>query len=127
MSRYNFERLANQLARTKRFNNFREPIPEGYFPKMDNSVASRAWPARADNTPIQDLNRELDQVRLDVADLERWRDRILEAVHQMAVINESGQRIPLAADGSTDSGIDMLGNYISNPINNVVLWFFVFV
>lgn len=116
MARYNFERLANQLPRAKRFNNFREPIPEGYFPKMDNSVASRAWPARADNTSIQDLNRELDQVRLDVADLERWRDRILEAIHQQAAVNESGQRVPLAADGSTDSGIDMLGNMIESSV-----------
>ncbi|XP_063707043.1 phenoloxidase 2-like [Culicoides brevitarsis] len=116
VARYNFERLGNQLARVKRFNNFREPIPEGYFPKMDNSVASRAWPARADNSVLQDLNRELDQIRQDVSDLERWRDRILEAIHQQAAVNESGQRIPLVADGSTDSGIDVLGNMIESSI-----------
>lgn len=114
IARYNIERLANRMARVKRFNDFRQPMTEGYFPKMDSSVSSRSWPARPDNVPLQDINREIDQIRLDVADLERWRDRFIEAIHQSAVTNESGQRIPLVADGSTDSGIDILGNLIES-------------
>jgi tyrosinase len=63
-------------------NNFRDPIPEAYFPKMDSAVASRAWPARAENTKLQDINRELDQIKYDVSDLERWRDSFYEAINQ---------------------------------------------
>lgn len=82
MARYNFERFSNNLSRVVRYNNFREPIAEAYFPKMDSLVASRAWPARASNTRISDLNRELDQIRYDVRDLEQWVSRFVEACHQ---------------------------------------------
>lgn len=89
VARYNMERFSNNLSRVERYNNFREPIPEGYFPKMDSLVASRSWPPRFTNTAIKDLNRELDQIKLDIADLERWRDRIFEAIHQGYVVDVS--------------------------------------
>jgi len=77
------------MSRVRRFNNLREPIKEAYFPKMDSLVASRAWPARVENTTLKDLNREQDQIKLDVADLERWRDRFYEAIHQRFVVDVS--------------------------------------
>lgn len=40
-ARYNFERLANMLPRVKQFNNFRQPIKEAYYPKLDTLLASR--------------------------------------------------------------------------------------
>lgn len=46
VDRYNFERLSNKLARVTRFLNWREPMPEGYFPKLDSLVSSRVWPPR---------------------------------------------------------------------------------
>lgn len=82
MARYNFERFSNKLARVIRYNNFREPISEAYFPKMDSLVASRAWPSRAGGTRISDLNREVDQIRYDVRDLDQWVSRFVEACHQ---------------------------------------------
>lgn len=112
VARYNLERFSNNLARVARFNNFREPIAEGYFPKMDSLVASRAWPPRFENTRLSDINRERDQISLDVSDLERWRDRIYEAIHQGFVVDESGNRIPL----DERSGIDILGNVIESSI-----------
>lgn len=87
MARYNFERFSNNLARVQRFNNFREPIAEAYFPKMDSLVASRAWPSRAAYTALSDLNRELDQIKYDINDLERWTSRFVEACHQGFVMN----------------------------------------
>lgn len=87
-------------------NNFRAPIPEGYFPKLDSLVASRAWPARISGAVLKDLNRELDQVRLDISDLERWRERFLEAISQGSVVNASGARMAL----DETRGIDILGN-----------------
>lgn len=70
------------MARVTRLNNLREAIPEAYFPKMDSLVASRAWPARPENTVIKDLDRELDQIKQDVSDLERWANRFIEACSQ---------------------------------------------
>ncbi|XP_067616919.1 phenoloxidase 2-like [Eurosta solidaginis] len=112
VARYNMERFSNNLARVVRFNNFRETIQEGYFPKMDSLVSSRAWPPRFDDTKLSDLNRELDQINLDVADLERWRDRIFEAISQGFATDESGNRVQLDAV----RGIDVLGNMIESSI-----------
>lgn len=75
------------MARVQRFNNLREPIAEAYFPKMDSLVASRAWPARPANSQLSDLNREIDQIKNDVSDLERWISRFVEACHQGFVID----------------------------------------
>lgn len=110
VARYNFERFSNRLARVRRLNNFRDPIMEGYFPKMDSLVASRSWPARQDNAVLRDLDRELDQIKNDVSDLERWRDRFFEAIHQEFVVDESGNRIPL----DEERGIDILGNIMES-------------
>ena len=54
---------------------------------MDSLVASRAWPARQANVTLKDLNRELDQIKYDVADLERWTSRFVDACHQGFVID----------------------------------------
>lgn len=51
--RYNFERLSNGLARVRRLNHFRDPIPEAYFPKLDSGVASRNWPSRQANSTLR--------------------------------------------------------------------------
>ncbi|XP_058055483.1 phenoloxidase 2 [Anopheles bellator] len=110
VGRYNFERFSNRLQRVKRLNNLREPIAEGYYPKLDSLVASRAWPGRIDASVLKDLNREADQIKQDVADLERWIDRIYEAIHQGFVVDESGNRIPL----DEEKGIDLLGNIIES-------------
>lgn len=89
IARYNFERFGNNLGRVKRLNNVREPIAEAYFPKMDSLVASRAWPSRAANTKLKDLDRELDQIKYDLSDLERWTSRFIDACHQGFVTDVS--------------------------------------
>lgn len=57
---------------------------------MDSLVASRSYPARVANQMISDLNRETDQIRQDVDDLVRWRDRIFAAIHSGHVEDVSG-------------------------------------
>lgn len=79
MARYNAERLSNRMERAKAFNSLREPISEAYFPKMSSLVTSRAWPARPPNTHLSDLNRELDQIKSDISDMERWTERFVQA------------------------------------------------
>lgn len=44
--RFNIERFCNDLKKVETYSDFRGPIKEGYFPKMDSQVASRAWPPR---------------------------------------------------------------------------------
>ncbi|KAK0083003.1 hypothetical protein PV326_006914 [Microctonus aethiopoides] len=112
MARYNCERLCNNLSRVKRFNDFHESIPEGYFPKLNNLVASRSWPARPANSKLSDVNRQVDDLRVDLQDLERWRDRIYEAIHTGSVVTARGERMPLTERG----GIDVLGNIIEASI-----------
>ncbi|XP_076646002.1 phenoloxidase 1-like [Halictus rubicundus] len=112
IARYNCERLCNRLGRVKRFLNWREPIPEACFPKLDSIVAARTWPARPSGAVLKDINRPVDQLDFDIQDLERWRDRIYEAIHTGSVINMRGERVPL----TEKDGIDILGNIMEASI-----------
>lgn len=87
IARYNIERFCHKLARVKRLNNFREIIPEGYFPKIIRSTNNRAYPPRFSRSLMQDINR--NDTAVEVGDLERWRDRIYEAIDQGFVISVS--------------------------------------
>ncbi|XP_022120686.2 phenoloxidase subunit 1 isoform X1 [Pieris rapae] len=112
VARYTTERYCNNLGRPRRYSNFREPIEEGYFPKLDSQVASRAWPPRFEGTKIQDLNRPVDQIRSDVSEMETWRDRFIEAINSMSIMLPNGRRIPL----DDQTGIDNLGNMMESSI-----------
>lgn len=105
-ARYNFERFCNGLPRVVPFVNLREPLAEGYFPKLDSLVASRSWPGRPAQSLLRDLNREADQIQVSLADMERWREAFFQAIRQGAVQDERGQTIPL----TEARGIDILGN-----------------
>lgn len=108
VGRYNFERLCNKLARVEKFTALRDPVPEGYFPKLDSLSSSRVWPARTPNTTLKDINREVDRLVFDIQDLERWRDRLYEAVSTGQVVNDQGQTISL----QNDNGVNILGNIL---------------
>lgn len=77
---YNGERLNSALKRVKKFSNWREPIPEAYFPKLDSLTSSRGWPPRQANMTWQDLNRPVDGLLVTIDDMERWRRNIEEAI-----------------------------------------------
>ncbi|KAF5280175.1 hypothetical protein FQR65_LT15038 [Abscondita terminalis] len=112
MARYNLERLCNSLKRVTRLIDWREPIAEAYFPKLDSLIASRSYPPRASNQVIKDLNREQDQIKADVTRLEQWRDRVFTAIHSGVVQDEAGNSIQL----TENEGIDVLGNLIESSI-----------
>lgn len=57
LTRYNMERLSNDMNRVVRLTNWREPIEQGYFPKLDNIVANRVWPPRPANAKLQVMYR----------------------------------------------------------------------
>uniref|UniRef100_A0A1A9X4Y5 Hemocyanin_M domain-containing protein n=1 Tax=Glossina brevipalpis TaxID=37001 RepID=A0A1A9X4Y5_9MUSC len=118
IARYNLERFSNNLARSVHLNIFRDPIAEGYFPKMDSFVPSRACPPCAQNKRISDLNRTANQLKVHIGDLESWRDRIIEAIQQGFATSVSsntcdyGDRVEL----SGNSGTDTLGNMLESSI-----------
>jgi tyrosinase len=112
MARYNVERLCNNMPKAVPWTTFREPIREGYFPKLDTLVANRAWPARPDGITVSTVRREADEITLNVDDLERWRDRFNQAVQEGFAIDETGERIPL----DEIYGIDILGNMMESSI-----------
>ncbi|KAF9815719.1 hypothetical protein SFRURICE_009236 [Spodoptera frugiperda] len=112
IARYNMERMCNGLSRVQRYQNFRDPIEEGYFPKLDSQVASRAWPPRFAGTTIRDLDRPVDQIRADVSQLETWRDRFVQAVETLSVTLPNGRQMPL----DEERGIDILGNMMESSI-----------
>ncbi|KAG5883340.1 hypothetical protein JTB14_033784 [Gonioctena quinquepunctata] len=112
VARYNFERLCHKLKRVERLIDFRAEIPEAYFPKLDSLVASRPWPARVANQKLSNLRREQDQIVFDLDELDRWRDRIIDAINSGRVRSDQGQEIVL----TEFEGIDILGNMIESSI-----------
>ncbi|GLH01679.1 Phenoloxidase 1 [Gryllus bimaculatus] len=54
IARYNLERFSNRLGRVKRFLDFREPMEDGYFPKLSTLLASRNWPPRQAGTRLKE-------------------------------------------------------------------------
>lgn len=100
------------MNRVERLTNLREPVPEAYFPKLDALISSKNWSSRQSNTILQNLNRPTDQVVIDVQEVERWRDRILDAISLGHAVRENGERVPL----DEVKGIDVLGNMVEASI-----------
>nr|AII22868.1 prophenoloxidase [Antheraea pernyi] len=110
--RHTAERFCNGLGRVKRFQDFKAPIDEGYFPKMNSFVASRTWPPRFANTVIRDIDRPVDEIKSEVNDMENWRQRFLQAIENMAVDLPRGRKMPL----DEETGIDVLGNLMESSV-----------
>ncbi|XP_014213229.1 phenoloxidase subunit 1-like [Copidosoma floridanum] len=116
MARYNTERLCNNLQRTKPLLSFRQPIPEAYFPKMEQNVAGRAWPARPANMTLSDINRSVDSLEFTLSDLETRLNRVREAIRTRTARDVNGKEVHL--DDFT--GIDILGNMMeASPVLSI--------
>eukprot|EP00099_Drosophila_melanogaster_P013901 NP_476812.1 prophenoloxidase 1 [Drosophila melanogaster] len=114
LARYNVERFCNNLKKVQPLNNLRVEVPEGYFPKILSSTNNRTYPARVTNQKLRDVDRH--DGRVEISDVERWRDRVLAAIDQGYVEDSSGNRIPL----DEVRGIDILGNMIeASPVLSI--------
>lgn len=80
---------------------------EAYFPKMDTSLATRSYPSRPAGMVLSDLNRKDDNVT-SIREMERWRDRIYEAIDTMTVKHPDGTTSSI----SGPDGIDIFGNLL---------------
>lgn len=74
------------LPRVKKFSNWSEAIPEAYYPKLDNLTTSRGWPPRQAGMKWQDLDRPVDNLKLTVGDMMRWRRNVEDAISTGFVI-----------------------------------------
>ncbi|XP_063541091.1 phenoloxidase subunit 2-like [Cydia strobilella] len=108
IARYNGERLNNALKRVKKFNNWREPIPEAYYPKLDSLTSSRGWPPRQSGMRWQSVNRPADGINVTLETMERQRRAIEEAI--------ASGRVQLANGGTMPLDIDTLGNMVEASI-----------
>lgn len=86
------------------FHNFKEEL-EGYSPHLTSLVSGLHYANRPSGLSLQDLNQ-----LVDVQDMVRWRERILEAIHLGVLIDEHGNEIIL----TPEHGIDMLGAMIES-------------
>ncbi|XP_055838626.1 phenoloxidase 2-like [Episyrphus balteatus] len=112
LARYNLDRFCNNLGRVVPLTNLREPIPEGYYPKLLESVSSRTYPPRMPMQKLQDMNRP--DLVTTLANLELWTNRIIGSIDRGAVFDPTGRDIPL----DEKNGIDLLGNLIeSSPLS----------
>ncbi|EDW48378.1 GM19941 [Drosophila sechellia] len=87
LARYNVERFCNNLKKVQPLNNLRVEVPEGYFPKILSSTNNRTYPARVTNQKLRDVDRH--DGRVEISDVERWRDRVLAAIDQGYVEDHS--------------------------------------
>lgn len=112
IARYDMERLSVGLNRVVKLENWRVPITDGYFSKLTINNSGRAWGTRQDNTLMKNFRRnDFGYEFVDVADLELWRGRLMDAIHQGFMVNSEGNRVNLTDDVTSGKrGIDILGD-----------------
>ncbi|XP_054709528.1 hemocyanin A chain-like [Uloborus diversus] len=106
-ARYDCERLSNGLNRMVAFHNFEEPL-EGYAAHLTHIASGRYYAARPNGLAMHDLRS------VDVQDMERWTERILEAIHIGKVIDAEGHDIPL----DEENGADIIGALIESSVDS---------
>jgi len=100
-ARYDCERLSNGLNRMVPFHNFEEKL-EGFAPHLTSLVSGLHYASRPTGFSLRDLPD------VDVQDMERWRERILEAIDLQHVHAADGTELPL----DEKNGANILGTLI---------------
>lgn len=83
------------------FHNFEEKL-EGYAPHLTSLVSGLHYASRPQGFSLRDLTD------VDVQDMERWRERILEAIDLKHVHDDKGNEKPL----DEANGANILGSII---------------
>ncbi|XP_065204199.1 phenoloxidase 1-like [Planococcus citri] len=111
VARYNFDRFSNGLPRVEPFENFREPIKEAYFPKLNQTARSTLFSSRPANCKWHNLHR--GDFYIKISTMDRWRDRIFDAIdrgYAYAIDPHTKKEIIKKIDEET--GINELANTI---------------
>nr|CCA94917.1 hemocyanin subunit c [Euphrynichus bacillifer] len=107
-ARYDCERLSNGMPRVIPFHNFTEKL-HGFSSHLSSGISGKHYSSRAEGLILQDLSD------VTVQDMERWRDRILDAINLGFVTDEHGRETVL----DETSGIDILGDIIESSYESV--------
>ncbi|GFT03171.1 hemocyanin D chain [Nephila pilipes] len=102
-ARYDCDRLSVGLQRMIPFQNFDDKL-EGYSAHLTSLVSGLNYASRPAGMNLRDIRE------VDVQDMERWRERILSAIHTGQVIDNRGQEVPL----DLERGLDILGALIES-------------
>lgn len=86
VARYEAERISNEMPRTVTYDNWREPVKEGYYSKLLRNTNMRPYPGRPPNTTLKDLNRPEEDLVVTLTDMENWLANILVAIDQGVII-----------------------------------------
>nr|CCA94920.1 hemocyanin subunit f [Euphrynichus bacillifer] len=107
-ARYDCERLSTELRRMIPFHDFHQKL-EGYAPHLTSLISGLNYASRPTGLSMSDLTE------VDVQDMERWRERILDAIHGGFVYDKEGNEVPLDAV----HGLDMLGDLLESSYESV--------
>lgn len=83
--RYDCNRLSAGIPQVQPFDNFREPMKVGYFSEL--ILNRNSIPPRQDNEKLRDVSRV--EAKIKVNNLERWYNRISEAIDNGFAIDVS--------------------------------------
>lgn len=92
---YDLSRLSQRIPRVVGLHNFREQINEGYFSNMTAATSSYTIPPRQSKAYMKDLNRDSNSPQTKVADLERWYERLQEAIDNGFFLDVSNRHLIL--------------------------------
>nr|CAZ66717.1 hemocyanin subunit 5a [Pandinus imperator] len=106
-ARYDCDRLSSGLKRMTPFHNFHEKL-EGYSPHLTSLISGLNYASRPAGLSMHDITD------IDVQDMIRWRERVLDAIHVGHVQDEHGKEIPLDAE----HGIDILGALLESSYDS---------
>lgn len=102
VNRFDAELLSNHLPRVTPFENWNDPIPEGYAPHLTVDRYQYRYQFRPANLKLQDLpEMTRNQMR-------HWRDQVLYTIHVGKIRSRDGHNVSL----NNDEGIDFLGHLL---------------
>ncbi|XP_015923306.1 hemocyanin D chain [Parasteatoda tepidariorum] len=107
-ARYDCDRLSAGLRRMVPFQNFEEKL-EGYSAHLTSLISGLNYASRPAGMTLRDIRE------VDVQDMERWRERILSAIHTGQVIDMHGKEVPL----DLERGLDILGALIESSFESL--------
>lgn len=93
IARYNSERYCNGLQPVVPLSNFDVPIQEGYFPKLCTQHLEHSWASRVDASHICDLHRPYEGLLIQKTQLQRWIDRVCNAIELGVILDVSQLQI----------------------------------
>nr|Q8T115.1 RecName: Full=Hemocyanin subunit C; Flags: Precursor [Scutigera coleoptrata]CAD24086.1 hemocyanin subunit C [Scutigera coleoptrata] len=109
LARYEAERMSNGLARTRTFQNWNDPIDEGYAPHISIMKTGYTYAYRPPGYTLRDLPN------LPKNKMVEWAKRVLYSIHSGIFHFSNGTDAHL----DTEHGIDELGNIVESSLTSL--------